>query len=92
MTSDEKKRMLLMVRTVESLFAETCALKTALAAHRIPQTAWKPLVDKLMSEPLMGPVHAKFQRLYEEIEQTPDESKAFEELLQALPKQKKEWN
>jgi ketopantoate reductase len=92
MTDDEKKRMLLMVRAVESLFAETCALKTALAAHRISENSWKPLVKKLLAEPVMGPVHAKFQRLYDEIEQTPDESRAFEELLQALPKPKKEWN
>ncbi|MGD0793777.1 MAG: hypothetical protein ABR920_18590 [Terriglobales bacterium] len=93
MTADEKKRMLLLVRTVESLFSETCALKTVLAAHRIPKSVWKPEMDRLMNDPELTPqLRAKFQHLYDEIEQTPDESTAFEELLKALPQPKKQWN
>jgi hypothetical protein len=93
MTADEKKRMLLLVRAVESLWAETCALQTVLAAHRISRKIWKPEMERLINDPEMSQqLHAKFQHLYDDIEQTPDDSKAIEELLRGLPQSKKQWN
>ena len=93
MTDPEKKRMLLLVRTVESLFSETCALKTVLASHRVAQTVWKREVDRLINDPELTPyLHTKFQQLYDDIEQTRDETAAFEALLTALPLTRKKWN
>jgi|CZKH01.1.fsa_nt_gi hypothetical protein len=93
MTDDEKKRMLSVVRATEFLFSETCALKTVLLSRRIPQRVWEPECARLMKDPeLAGMLHAKFQHLYDEIEQAHDETKALEALLQALPKPKKDWN
>lgn len=46
-----------------------------------------------MNDPELSPmVHAKFKHLYDEIEQSRDGSEAFESLLKALPKPKKDWN
>jgi len=93
MTDAEKKRMLAVVRAVEFLFSENVALKTVLLSHRIPMHVWQREVDRLVNDPELSPqVHAKFQHLYVEIEQARDETKAFEALLEALPKPKKEWN
>ena len=93
MTADEKSRMLLLVRAVESLFSENCALKTALAANGVSERVWKPQVERLLADPeISQKLHAKFQHLYDDIEQTRDESGALEALLEALPKPKKEWN
>ena len=93
MTESEKKRMLAIVRAVEFLFSENCALKTVLFSRRVPQNVYEREVSRLMEDPeLSGQLHAKFLHLYDEIEQAHDESKAFEELIQALPAPKKHWN
>ncbi len=92
MTDPQKKRMLLLVRTVESLFFETCALKTVLASHRVAPNVWKVAVDRLMKDPELSPqIHAQFQHLYDDIEEARDEAAAFEALLIALMS-KKTWN
>jgi len=93
MTVDEKRRMLLLVRAVESLYSETCALKTALAANRIPKTSWEPLTKRLMADPeTASQGRAKFQKLYDAIERTPEDSEAVEALLKALELPKTHWN
>jgi hypothetical protein len=93
MTAAEKKRMILLVRAVESLFAETCALKTVLAAHRISRNVWKVEMDRLINDPEMGrELHQEFQHVYDDIEQRPDDSKTLEDLLELLPQPKKQWN
>lgn len=93
MTDVEKQRMLTVVRAAEFLFSENIALKTVLVTHRVPMTVWQREIDKLMKDPVLSPqIRAKFQHLYDEIEQARDESEALEALLQALPKPTKEWN
>jgi hypothetical protein len=91
MTDAEKQRMLTVVRAAEFLFSENLALKTVLISHRI--AAWEQQSETLMKDPRLSPqIRAKFQHLYDEIEQAHDETKALEALLQALPKPRKEWN
>jgi hypothetical protein len=91
MTDAEKKRMLTVVRAAEFLFSENLALKTVLISHRV--AAWEQKCERLMKDPQLSPqIRAKFQHLYDEIEQAHDETKALEALLQALPKPKKDWN
>jgi len=93
MTDAEKKRMLAVVRAAEFLYSENCALKTVLLSRRIPQQTWELECARLMKDPqLAGMLRAKFQHLYDEIEQARDETAAIEALLQALPKPKKDWN
>ncbi len=93
MTDAEKKRMLTVVRAAEFLFSENCALKTVLLSRRISRQTWESECARLMKDPeLAGQLHAKFQHLYDEIEQARDESEALEALLQALPKPTKDWN
>lgn len=93
MTDAEKKRMLAVVRATEFLFSENAALKVVLLSHRIPQPVWEREAERLLNDPQLSPhVHAIFQHLYDEIELAHDETKAFEELLGALPKPKKQWN
>lgn len=93
MTDAEKKRMLAVVRATEYLFAENCALKVVLLAHHVPQRVWEREAAELVNDPELSPgVHAKFQHLYDEIEQAHDESKALEALLKALPKPNKYQN
>ncbi len=93
MTDAEKKRMLAVVRATEFLFSDNCALKTVLLSRRISQQIWEPECQRLMKDPeIAGKLHAKFQHLYDEIEQAHDETGAFEALLQALPTPKKDWN
>jgi hypothetical protein len=93
MTAGEKKRMLGIVRTVECFFSENIALKAVLTLHRIPMPVWQEECDKLMDDPEHSPeVHIKFQHLYDEVERVRDGTKAFEALLEALPKTKKQWN
>jgi hypothetical protein len=59
----------------------------------VPETTWEKKCEKLMNDPELSPmVHAKFKHLYDEIEQSRDGSEAFESLLKALPKPKKDWN
>jgi len=93
MTAAEKKKVLGIIRAAEFLFSESCALKVVLLAHRVPQRVWEKEAAELMDDPeLSGQLHAKFQHLYDEIEKAHDETEAFESLLKALPKPKKEWN
>jgi hypothetical protein len=93
MTAGEKKRMLGIVRTVECFFSENIALKTVLTSHRIPMPVWQQECDKLMDDPEHSPeVHVKFQHLYDEVGRARDGTIAFEALLGALPKPKKQWN
>ena len=93
MNDAEKRRMLRFLQTVECLFSENIALKSVLRSHRVPTPVWQKECDKLMNDPEHSPrVHAKFQYLYDEIEKTRDQSKAFTTLLQVLPKQRKQWN
>jgi hypothetical protein len=93
MTASEKKRMLGIVRTVECFFSENIALKAVLTSHRIPMPVWQEECDKLMDDPEHSPeVHVKFQHLYDEVGRARDGTKAFEALLGALPKPKKQWN
>lgn len=93
MTDAEKKRMLAIVRAVESLFAESAALKTVLLSHRIPARTWEPQVQRLLDDKeIAAQLRAKFQHLYDEIEQARDESKAVEELLKVFPAPNKQWN
>lgn len=91
MTDAEKKRMLTVVRAAEFLYFENAALKAIVMGHHIAN--WEKHVEGLLSDPKLIPqIRAKFQHLYDEVEQARDESKALEELLQALPKPKKDWN
>lgn len=93
MTDAEKKRMLAVVRATEFLFSENIALKTVLLSHRIPMHVWEREASRLVNDPELSPqVRARFQHLYDEIEQAHDEAQAVQELLQALPKPKKGWN
>ena len=94
MTAGEKKRMLGIVRTVECFFPENIALKAVLTSHRIPMPVWQEECDKLMDDPEHSPeVHVRFQHLYDEIGRArADGIKAFEALLEAFPKSKKQWN
>ena len=91
MTDAEIRRMLRMLQTVECLFSENIALKSVLRSHRVPTPVWQKECDKLMNDP-EHPSRVKFRHLYDEIEKTRDESKAFKTLLQVLPKPRKEWN
>jgi hypothetical protein len=93
MTAGEKKRMLGIVRTVECFFSENIALKAVLMSHHIPKPVWQGECDKLMDDPEHSPeVHVKFQHLYDDIGRARDGTKAFEALLETLPKSKKQWN
>ena len=93
MNHAEKTRMLRFLQTVECLFSENIALKSVLRSHRVPMPVWLKECDKLMNDPDHSPrVHAKFQHLYDEIEKTRNQSKAFAALLQVLPKPRKQWN
>ena len=93
MNDVETRRMLRFLQTVECLFSENIALKSVLRSHRVSMPVWLKECDKLMNDPEHSPrVHAKFQHLYDEIEQTRDQSKAFTALLQVLPKPRKQWN
>ena len=93
MTAAEKQRVLEIVRAAEYLYSESCALKVVLLSHRIPKRVWEKEAAQLMNHPEMAPqLHAKFQHLYDEIEQAHDETAALESLLQALPKPNKDWN
>jgi hypothetical protein len=75
----------------EFLYFENSALKAMVMGSRIPH--WERHLTELLSDPkLNSQIRAKFQHLYDEIEHARDESKALEELLQALPKPKKDWN
>ena len=91
MTDAEMRRMLRMLQTVECLFSENIALKSVLRSHRVPTPVWQKECDKLMNDPEHSS-RVKFRHLYDEIEKTRDESKAFKTLLQVLPKPRKEWN
>jgi hypothetical protein len=93
MNDAETRRMLRFLQTIECLFSENIALKSVLRSHRVPMPVWLKECDKLMNDPEHSPrVHAKFQHLYDEIEKTRDQSKAFTTLLQVLPKPRKQWN
>ena len=93
MTDAERKRMLGMVQTVECLFSENIALKSVLDSHRVPMPVWQKECDKLMIDAEHSSrVRAKFQDLYDEIEKARDEYRAFDTLLQVLPKPRKPWN
>jgi hypothetical protein len=91
MNDAETRRMLRMLQTVECLFSENIALKSVLRSHRVPTPVWQKECDKLMNDPEHSS-HVKFRHLYEEIENTRDQSKALAALLQVLPKPRKQWN
>lgn len=91
MTEAEKKRMLAVVRATEFLYFENAALKAMAMSHRIAN--WERHVERLLSDPKLIPqIRAKFQHLYDEVEQARDETAAVEALLQALPVAKKPLN
>ena len=91
MNDAETRRMLRFLQTVECLFSENIALKSVLRSHRVPMPVWLKECDKLMSDPEHSS-HVKFRHLYDEIEKTRDQSKAFTTVLQVLPKPRKQWN
>jgi len=82
MTDAEKQRMLAIVRAIESLYFENCALKTVLITRKIPQRIYERDVARLLKDSeLVSRIHARFAHLYAEIEQAPDEAKVLEELF-----------
>jgi len=78
---------------LSAFFSENIALEAVLTSHRIPMPVWQQECDKLMDDPEHSPeVHVKFQHLYDEVGRARDGTIAFEALLGALPKPKKQWN
>src|SRR5438094_521873 len=83
MNPDEKKQMLAAIRAVEHFFFENAALQVVLTSRRVPD--WKAQVHRLIADESVGTeMRVKFQRLYEQIEQSPDESKLIEAFLRVL--------
>ena len=86
MTDAEKKSMLSVVRAAEYLLFESCVLKAVLLSHRIPQSTWERECAALMKDgELKEQVHARFQALYNEIEQSQDLSKVLEAFARNFP-------
>jgi hypothetical protein len=85
MNADEKKQMMSAVRAVEQLFFENAALKTVLITNRVRN--WEGTVQQLTADQTVGSeMRAKFKNLYEQVEQSPDESNLIEAFLRVLPK------
>jgi hypothetical protein len=90
MTIEEKKWMLALVDSVESLFAENAALRVTLEYHHVPFRVYQKECAELISDPKLSRLWRQVfdgPRAY--IEQSPDLSLAVESLLQAVPRPKK---
>jgi hypothetical protein len=87
MNEEEKDWMLILLDAVEHLFSENAALRVTLEHHHVSAQTYERECRELMNHTdHIHLVRAKFADLRAYIEQTPDLSKAVQELLKALPK------
>lgn len=84
MNPNEKQILLSAIRAVEHFFFDNAALKAILAMN-VPN--WRVQVRNLaVDQKLETEMRAKFRRLYESFEQSPDESTLIEAFLRVFPK------